>query len=106
MKLGLKNLPPSEHDVCSVADQPYFRAETMAEFVRKYLESGKTIGCVTDGEVTGNPVIFSRAYLPELLALEGDKGGKRLVTKYPEEVFLYTVSSEELFDLDIPEDLR
>ena len=106
LKLGLKNLPSSEHYVFSVADQPYFHAETMAEFVRKYLESGKTIGCVSDGEATGNPVIFSRAYLPELLSLEGDRGGKQLVTKYPEELFLYAVPREELIDLDRPEDLK
>lgn len=106
IKLGIKNLPESEHYAFFVADQPYLNAETTIKFIKSYLVSGKTIGCVTDGVTSGNPVIFNRIYLPELLALEGDKGGKQVVLKHPEEVFYFTVASQELFDLDKPEDLN
>ena len=106
IKLGIKNLPESEHYAFFVADQPYLKAETTINFMKRYLESGKTIGCVTDGTHSGNPVIFNRIYLTELLALEGDKGGKQIVSKHPEEVFYCEVSPQELFDLDKPEDLN
>lgn len=106
IKLGIKSLPESEHYAFFVADQPYLKAETTINFIRSYLESGKTIGCVTDGTVSGNPVIFNRIYLPELSALEGDSGGKQVVMKHPVEVFYFEVNSRELFDLDKPEDLN
>ena len=105
IKLGINNLPESEHYAFFVADQPYLKAETTAAFLKSYLENGKPIGCVTDSIVSGSPVVFSRAFLPELLALEGDRGGKQIVMKNPEDVFYYEVSPRELFDLDKPEDL-
>ena len=106
IKLGINNLPESENYAFFVADQPYLKAETTAAFVKSYQISGKTIGCVTDGNTSGNPVIFNRIYLSELLALEGDRGGKQVASRYPEEVFYYQVNSQELFDLDMPEDFN
>ncbi|MBP8639385.1 MAG: nucleotidyltransferase family protein [Oscillospiraceae bacterium] len=105
IELGINSLAESEHYAFFVADQPYLKAETTADFIKHYLKSGKTIGCVTDSEVSGSPVIFSREFLPELLALEGDRGGKQIVIKHPEDVFYYKVSSRELLDMDKPEDL-
>ncbi len=106
IKLGIKTLPDSDNYAFFVADQPYLKANTTIDFIRRFLSGGKSIGCVTDGSVSGNPVIFSRAYLPELMALEGDKGGKLLLSRYPEEVFYFEVNSRELFDLDKPEDFN
>jgi len=106
IRLGLKSLPAAEYYAFFVADQPYLKAETTADFIRRFLASGKTLGCVTDGEATGNPCIFSSRYLPELMALEGDSGGKKIISEYPEEVFYFKVGPTERFDLDRPEDLR
>jgi len=105
IKLGISSLPESDNYAFFVADQPYLMAETTIAFLRNFLESGKTIGCVTDGIVSGNPVIFNRIYIRELLALEGDRGGKQVVSRHTEEVFNFKVNSRELFDLDKPEDL-
>ncbi len=106
IKLGIKSLPDSEHYAFFVADQPYLKGETTAAFIRQYLNSKKTIGCVTDGRTSGNPCIFDRMYLPELLVLEGDRGGKQVIVKHPEEIFNFRIEPSELFDLDRPEDLR
>ena len=106
IKLGINNLPKSDHYAFFVADQPYLNTETTVTFLKHYLKNGKPIGCVTDSVVSGNPVVFSSVFLPELLALEGDKGGKQIVIKHPEDVFYYKVSSCELFDLDKPEDIN
>jgi molybdenum cofactor cytidylyltransferase len=106
IKLGLKSLPASEHYAFFVADQPFLKSETTAAFIRQYLVSTKGIGSVSDGRLLGNPCVFSRKYLPELSVLEGDRGGKQVIMKHPEDIFDFRIEPNELFDLDRPEDLR
>ena len=106
IKLGIENLPPAEKYAFFVADQPYLKPETTVNFIEAYLESGKTIGCVSSDNAFGNPVIFDRLYLPELLALEGDRGGKRVVMEHLSEVFSFPVEKEELTDIDAPSDIK
>lgn len=84
-----------------VCDQPYLKAETLQGFLEAYQKSGKGIGCVRCGDKSGNPVIFDVKYLEELKALQGDRGGKRVVKKHPEDVCYYEVSdARELQDID------
>ena len=53
-----------------------------------------------DGKA-GNPVIFHERYVPELLKIEGDKGGKSVVNQHLEDVFLFEIPDEiELKDID------
>ena len=52
------------------------------------------------------PVFFSGKYYPELLALTGDTGGKRVMRKYMQDVALLEVpDKKELTDMDIPPDI-
>jgi molybdenum cofactor cytidylyltransferase len=55
------------------------------------------------GDMTGSPVFFHRRYVPELLALRGEQGGREVLNRYPERWRKYRV--EEIFfqDLDTPE---
>lgn len=106
LKLGVQAVPEAEHYAFFVADQPYFKPETTVDFILRYLQSGKTIGCVTDGENWGNPVIFSENYRCELLSLEGDKGGKQVMGRHLDNVYYYKTTPHELFDLDKPEDIE
>ena len=53
-----------------------------------------------DGKA-GNPVIFHERYVPELLRIEGDKGGKSVVNQHLEDVFLFGIpDAMELKDID------
>lgn len=106
IKLGLKNLPASDHYAFFVADQPHLKTATTTAFIREFLLSGKSIGSVTDGKRSGNPCVFARKYLPELSALEGDRGGKQVIDKHPQDIFYFLTDPSELFDLDCPEDLN
>lgn len=84
-----------------VADQPHLRADTVNRFLDGFLRSGKKIGCLAKGDTTGNPVIFHETYIPELMCLTGDTGGKRVLKRYPEDVFLCDVEEElQLYDYD------
>jgi molybdenum cofactor cytidylyltransferase len=105
IKLGINNLPEAEHYAFFVADQPGLKPETTINFVKNYLRSGKTIGCVSAGNILGNPVIFDRRYVPELLALNGESGGKRVVAEHLSEVFSFNAKPEELLDVDSQNDI-
>lgn len=90
-----------------VADQPHLRADTVNRFLDGFLRSGKKIGCLARGDTTGNPVIFHETYVPELMRLEGDTGGKKVLKRHPEEVFLCDVGENlQLHDYDSRQSLR
>ena len=88
------------------ADQPYLRKETVESFLQAFLDSRKKLGALSFGGIPGNPVIFHEEYVPELLALTGDRGGKKILLNHLEETFLYEVENEkELMDCDRKEGL-
>lgn len=86
-----------------VCDQPWLRRETVRAFLSGFEASGKGMGCLCCGETPGNPAVFSRRYVPELLALSGDAGGRRVLNAHPEDIYCHPAQAEELRDLDQPE---
>lgn len=90
-----------------VCDQPHLKKETIEGFITAYQKSGKGIGCLSYKGRKGNPVIFSRKYEKELLKLEGDIGGKRIMKEHLEDVFFYEIKEEkELEDIDYFIDIK
>lgn len=83
------------------ADQPYF-TETSAEGFLLSMERVRArLGCVCHRGESGNPAWFSAGYRNELLALEGDRGGKRIIKAHPHDVEYYEISDpRELCDID------
>ena len=66
------------------------------------MREGKGIACVEHSGKTGNPCIFSRKYFGELMELEGDVGGKRVIRKHREDTAVLEVLDErELTDVDV-----
>ena len=87
--------------VVFTADQPYLRAETIRGFLTALSGSGFRLGCLACGQEMKSPCAFAAEYLPELMLLRGDAGGKRILRQAPELVFLYPPESpEELEDID------
>ncbi len=87
----------------SVCDQPFIKSETILDFIQNYRLNSKCIGCMSYKNEPGNPVIFKKLYLKELCALSGDVGGKKIVKRHMDDVFLYPVTDpKELTDLDTP----
>lgn len=98
-----------EEDVCcfAVCDQPWLKAETVRGLVEGFLRSGKGLGCLGCRERAGdkirlgNPAIFAPRYRRELLALTGDVGGRKIIKKHPEDLYVFQVSDvAELEDVD------
>ena len=92
-------------DACAffVADQPYLSEKTAENFLidmQKRCQDG--LGCVCCEEMTGNPVWFSKKFFPELLKLEGDRGGKKILKEHWSEVeFFHIKDRNELQDVDV-----
>ena len=92
-------------DACAffVADQPYLSEKTAENFLidmQKRCQDG--LGCVCCEEMTGNPVWFSKKFFPELLKLEGDRGGKKVLKEHWSEVeFFHIKDRNELQDVDV-----
>lgn len=84
-----------------VADQPHLKQETILRLLEGFQRSEKGIGAVVWNEQIGNPVIFHEKYREELLALEGDTGGKRVLKRHLEDVYLCEAEEKtELKDYD------
>jgi molybdenum cofactor cytidylyltransferase len=59
-----------------------------------------------DGQ-RGNPVLWSRRFFPDLMAIEGDVGARNLINRYGEAVVEVPVTGKgALVDVDTPEALR
>lgn len=109
LRLGLEAAGEADYYLFSVADQPGLKQETLERFIREFLEEKErySMGCLCTKEGGGgNPVIFHRCYREELLALRGDKGGSRVMKRYPGEVFRFYAGEEELRDIDRVCDIR
>ncbi len=69
-----------------LADKPFVQVETIAVILREFERCrGKNICLPLYRGKPGHPVIFPKFMLPELLALKGDQGGKKLLRqgKFP-----------------------
>lgn len=84
-----------------VADTPHLAEETVVRFVHAFAQSGKRLACIgRDGEM-GNPGGFGVEFIPELIELEGDRGGKRILLAHKDDVYIFSdTKPEELEDID------
>lgn len=86
----------------AVCDQPYLKAATIEGLINGWKTSQRGIGCLCNMGEFGNPAIFSEAYRDELLALEGDVGGKRVLRRHIDDLYLHEVDDGlELVDIDV-----
>lgn len=87
-----------------VADQPCMAGETIARFVSEFMKSKKGSAVCVQRD-TEAALIYSVDATKELLALEGDQGGRQIMQKYPQEIWMMEVDERELKDIDQPADL-
>ncbi|MDU4412052.1 MAG: NTP transferase domain-containing protein, partial [Streptococcus sp.] len=88
-----------------VCDQPFITEKTLKILLDKFINGEKGIVCVGCGNNKGNPVIFSKKYINELLSLQGDNGGKRILKGHLNDLNVVNIDNEiELFDIDTQEE--
>ena len=103
MQIGLAAAKESAACLFTVSDQPWLSAETIVRLVHKLQSESKGMACTIWAQKTGNPCIFSRKYYQELMEITGDKGGKQIINRHPEDVTYLEIEDEkELVDVDVP----
>ena len=105
IKLGINFDKNADGYMFMVCDQPFISIETLNSLIDNFINGDKGIVCVGYGDNKGNPVIFSKKYINELLLLEGDNGGKRVLKRHLNDLKIVNVDNEvELVDIDTQEE--
>ena len=106
IKLGISNSFNNAY-MFIVCDQPYIKKETINKFINEFIRSKKNIGCVSNDSILLNPTIFTDKYKDKLLKLDGDKGGKKIILKNIDDLFIFDVlEKRELIDIDYKSQLE
>ena len=87
-----------------VCDQPLLQKQSLQKLFESFYRNPEGIHMCVTKEREGNPVIFPKILFEELMALEGDKGGKRIAKEHPEMIYKVYVTEQELSDMDYQED--
>ena len=91
-----------EYYMFAVADQPYLKSQSVIKLIDRVLKNtgGKRLAfSLRCGDAVGNPCVFNSSLIPQLLSLEGDKGG-RSVAKKNDCVYVDIADERELMDID------
>ena len=86
----------------AVADQPYLKSQSVIKLIDRVLKN--TVGkrlvfSLRCGDAVGNPCVFNSSLIPQLLSLEGDKGGRSVAKKH-DCVYVDIADERELMDID------
>ena len=86
----------------AVADQPYLKSQSVIKLIDRVLENKgnkRLVFSLRCGDAVGNPCVFHSSLIPQLLSLEGDKGGRSVAKKY-DCVYVDIADERELMDID------
>jgi molybdenum cofactor cytidylyltransferase len=109
LKTGIRAVP-EDYDgaVVLLGDMPGIRTQIIDKLIAAFNpEEGRAISVASHKGKRGNPVLWSRRFFPEMLALEGDIGAKHVMAANEELVCEVEAGTDDpLIDIDTPEDLR
>ena len=103
IKIGLKTLGKCDGYMFFSCDQPFLTSDTIKKILKNF-----NPGRITIPEYDGKrslPVIFGENFKDELLNLEGDTGGKTVISNHPDKIRIVEIeNSDEGRDIDTKED--
>jgi molybdenum cofactor cytidylyltransferase len=106
LRAGLAAVSPqAEAALFVLGDQPRLTSHTINRLLAHYRTTRCSIVVPVCGGRRGNPVLFARSLFPELLALQGDVGGRVLLERQRADIAEVDVGSDEIFmDVDTLQD--
>jgi molybdenum cofactor cytidylyltransferase len=108
LKAGLGALPPSvDGAIVCLGDMPQVTAGLIDRLVEAFdPERGALVVVPTIEGKRGNPVVWSRRFFSDLMALDGDVGARHLIATYADVVAEVPVEdAAALTDVDTPDAL-
>ncbi|WP_075216465.1 NTP transferase domain-containing protein [Mongoliimonas terrestris] len=107
LRAGLQAVSPAcEAAIVLLGDMPAVDAALVDRLIAAYRPlSGSLIVMPVHEGRRGNPVLWSRRFFQELAAIEGDQGGRTLLTRYAEAVAEVEAGPAAHLDLDDPKAL-
>jgi molybdenum cofactor cytidylyltransferase len=108
LKAGLAALPPDvDGALVCLADMPQVGHALLDRLIDNFdPDQGALVVLPTIGGKRGNPVLWSRRFFSDLMALQGDVGARHLIGRFAEAVREVPVEGEAAFtDVDTPEAL-
>lgn len=107
IKLGIKKDMEADAYMFMVCDQPFISELSIKALKDRFIKSDKGIACIESNGNLGNPAIFSKMYINELLNLDGDIGGKAVIKKHLDDLEKISITDGlELTDIDTKEELE
>lgn len=105
IRSGLSDVSDAVKGICFIpGDQVGLEADVLANFTQFFLENTPDFLVPEAYGVIGSPVFFDVRYIPELIALQGEQGGKRVLECYRERWTTYPAREEFLLDIDTREE--
>jgi molybdenum cofactor cytidylyltransferase len=108
VKTGLAAVPEAaDGAIVCLGDMPQVRAQLIDKLIGAFdPERGALVVIPTIDGKRGNPVVWSRRFFPELMALDGDVGARNMIARYAEAVAEVPLTdTAALIDVDTPEAL-
>src|SRR5499427_1354093 len=109
IKAGVAALPAEvDGAIVCLGDMPQVDAGLIDRLLAAFdPEKGALVVVPSIDGKRGNPVVWSRRFFPELVALDGDTGARHLIASYPEAVTEVPVTGNAaLVDVDTPDALK
>lgn len=106
IRAGIGALPKqSDAALIMLCDQPMITETILSTLVQRWRQNPRLIVAASYNNTHGVPAVFPRAFFPELLALQGDRGAKQIINAHPQ--YLETLPLPEAgVDIDTPADLQ
>ena len=97
----------AEAVVITLGDQPMIDGDVIRRVVDAWREAPEGVRAVAVAYVDGrgHPVLFGASLFPSLLALEGDRGARELLSSLEDEVMVVYARGPRPADVDTPEAL-
>jgi molybdenum cofactor cytidylyltransferase len=109
VRTGIAAVPAAaDGAIVCLGDMPQVDAALIDRLIAAFAPEQGALAVVptTEGK-RGNPVLWSRRFFPDLMAIEGDVGARNLINRYGEAVVDVPVTGKgALVDVDTPEALR
>jgi molybdenum cofactor cytidylyltransferase len=109
LKAGIAAVPADvDGAIICLGDMPQVDATLIDRLIAGFdPDRGALVVTPTFEGSRGNPVLWSRRFFPDLMAVEGDIGARHLISRYGEAVIEVPVEGKAaLVDVDTPEALR